>query len=71
MEIDKITTEFSITFESLDISMKDVIEYLEWLAENKDGVERCHMHWHPPSSVKSDVVFKEETIAMAFKLRWL
>lgn len=74
MEIDKITTEFSVKFKSLEISIDEVVEYLQWIAENNDGIEKFNMFWYPKNikgKVTSDVEFRDETAAMAFKLRWL
>ncbi len=72
MELVEVQTEFKVKFESLEISLAEVTEYLAWCTENKSDIEKLYMFWFGDGkNVTSEIKFTNDEMAMAFKLRWL
>jgi len=70
MELDSVEVEFDVKFQSLEISLDEVTEYLGWCAENKSCIKSVSLFWYR-KDVKSSIAFNDSESAMAFKLRWL
>lgn len=70
MELDSVEIEFDVKFESLEVSLDEVTEYLAWCAENKSCIQSINLFWYG-KMVKSSITFNDSESAMAFKLRWL